>query len=94
MNLLYNNEFDLELQTAGTRYLIDPIIEDMLEQKSIATQEGDLSFEFSADKFLIYGKRQTADVHKSFKEKYLTKSIDYFKVSRKNGSIDISPNSN
>jgi hypothetical protein len=51
MNLLHNNEFGLKLQTTGIHLLIDPIVDDMLAQQLIATAEGDLSFELSADKF-------------------------------------------
>jgi len=94
MNLLHDNEFGLQLQMNGTHHLIDPIIEDMLQQNLIATPEGDLSFELSPDKFIINGKKQPADVHRSFKEKFLKKNTDYFKFSRKNGSINITANSN
>ena len=89
MNLLHNNEFGLKLQTTGIHLLIDPIVDDMLAQQLIATAEGDLSFELSADKFILNGKRQSAEVHNTFKEKYLKKNSDHFKFSRKNGSINI-----
>ena len=93
-NLLHNYEFGLHLQMNGTHHVIDPIIEEMVEQKLIATQEGNLSFELSSDKFIINGKKQPANVHSIFKEKYLKKNSDYYKYSRKNGSINISTHSN
>ena len=94
MNLLHNNEFGLQLQMNGTHYLIDPIIEDLLAKKLIATQGGDLSFELSAEKFIINGKKQPADVHNNFKEKYLKKNGDFYKYSRKNGVTNITTHSN
>jgi len=94
LNLLHNDEFALKLQGTGLQFLADPIIEEMLEHNLIATREGDLTFELSADKFIVNGKRQPAEVHNSFKEKYLKKNSDYIKFSRKNGSINITANSN
>ena len=94
MNLLQHYELGLQLQLNGTHHLIDPIIEDMVAQNLISTKEGDLSFELSANKFIINGKKQPADVHNSYKEKYLKKNSDYYKYSRKNGSINITTHSN
>ena len=94
MNLLQHYELGLQLQLNGTHHLIDPIIEDMVAQNIISTKDGNLSFELSANKFIINGKKQPADVHNSYKEKYLKKNSDYYKYSRKNGSINITTHSN
>ncbi len=94
MNMQDYGVFELKLQATGMHLLINPIIDDMLTQQLIATAEGDLSFELSADKFIVNGKRQSPEVHNRFKVKYLKKKSDHFKFSRKNGIINITTHSN
>jgi bla regulator protein blaR1 len=83
MNLLQDYQWDL--QQKQTYQAIEPIIEDMLGDMIITSQQ-ELTFELNADKFVVNGKKQPAEVHNRYKEKYLKKNGDYFKYSRKNGS--------
>jgi hypothetical protein len=83
MNLL--QDYQWEQQQPRTNNAIEPIIEDLLEEKIISTQQ-ELTFELNADKFVVNGKKQPAEVHNRYKEKYLKKNGDYYKYSRKNGS--------
>ena len=89
---LFNEKFDtfkeeaFEKQQQRTYILIDPIIEDMVEQKIILPHPEDVSFELNNKTFIVNGKKQPAEVHERFKKKYLRKDEDYFKFSRKNGS--------
>src|SRR5438552_9688521 len=92
---LFNEKFDtfkeeaFEKQQQRTYILIDPIIEDMVEQKIILPHPEDVSFELNNKTFIVNGKKQPAEVHERFKKKYLRKDEDYFKFSRKNGSTTI-----
>jgi hypothetical protein len=86
MNLFRNFQWEQQQQWSG--HAIEPIIEDMLDEKIISAREN-LSLELNADKFVVNGKKQPAEVHKRFQEKYLVKSSDYYKYSRKNGSVNI-----
>lgn len=84
MNLLQNYEW--EQQHQHTNRLIKPIIEDMVEEKIIAPQQDEISFELNDDRFVVNGKKQPAEVRDRFKKKYLKKKGDYFKFSKKNGN--------
>jgi hypothetical protein len=84
LNLLHN--YAWEQQQQRTYVLIDPIIEDMAEEKIIPSHHEEMSFELNDDAFIVNGKKQPAEVHVRFKKNYLTKDGDYFKFSRKNGS--------
>ena len=75
-----------EQQQQRTYILIDPIIEDMVEEKIIPPHQEEMSFELNDDTFIVNGKKQSAEVLDRFKKKYLKKDGDYFKFTRKNGS--------
>jgi bla regulator protein BlaR1 len=88
LGLLTNSA--LEQQQYHTYVLIDPIIQDMVEQKIIPEHQEELSFELNNNSFLVNGKKQPAETHERFRKKYLKKNGDYFKFSRKNGSTSTS----
>ncbi len=86
---LLNNSV-LEQQQYHTYVLVDPIIQDMVEQKIVPEHQEELSFELNNNSFIVNGKKQPAEIHERFKKKYLKKSGDYFRFSRKNGSTSTS----
>jgi hypothetical protein len=88
LGLLKNSA--LEQQQYHTYILIDPIIQDMVEQKIIPEHQEELSFELNNNSFIVNGKKQPAEIHERFKNKYIKKNGDYFKFSRKNGNTSTS----
>ena len=60
MNPLRN--YALEQQQQRTYVLIDPIIEDMAEEKIIPPHQEEMSFELNDDAFIVNGKKQSAEV--------------------------------
>ena len=103
---LYNKSFDLkyepnldngeQLSKEGifeqqhSFMIIDPIINDMVEEGLLPPHQEEMSFELNNGRFTINGKKQPADVHERYRKKYLKKDGDYFKFSRKNGSTSTS----
>lgn len=86
------NNSALEQQQYHTYVLIDPIIQDMVEQKIIPEHQEELSFELNNSSFIVNGKKQPTEIHERFRKKYLKKKGDYFKFSRRNGHSSTSIN--
>jgi bla regulator protein BlaR1 len=82
----------LEQQQYHTYVLIDPIIQDMVEQKIVPKHQDELSFELNNSSFIVNGKKQPIEIQERFRKKYLKKKGDYFKFSRKNGHSSTSIN--
>jgi len=82
----------LEQQQYHTYVLIDPIIQDLVEQKIVPEHQEELSFELNNNSFIVNGKKQPIEIHERFRKKYLKKKGDYFKFSRKNGHTSTSIN--
>lgn len=72
---------------------IQPVIEDLLEEKIISTADG-LSFDLNSHYFTVNGEKQSSEVYERFRKKYLKKEGDYLKYSKKNGRTNISINLN
>jgi chromosome segregation ATPase len=72
--------------------LIDPIIEEMIEEKIIPPHQDEISFELNSRSFIVNGKKQSADVHQRFKNRFLKNSGDYIKCTRKDGHTSTSIN--
>src|SRR6185436_19928206 len=64
LGLLTNSA--LEQQQYHTYVLIDPIIQDMVEQKIIPEHQEELSFELNNNSFIVNGKKQPAETHERF----------------------------
>src|SRR4029077_10361580 len=75
LGLLKNSA--LEQQQYHTYILIDPIIQDMVEQKIIPEHQEELSFELNNNSLIVNGKKQPAEIHERFKNKYIKKNGDY-----------------
>lgn len=81
-------------QQQNALILINPIIEDLQEEKIIPMQQDETSFELNDKTFIVNGQKQSAEIHGRFKKKFLKRDGDYFKFSRKNGHTSTSINLN
>jgi hypothetical protein len=71
---------------------IHPIIEDLIAEGLIPPQQEELSFELNNKSLIVNGKKQPAEMHEKFKNKYIKKDSHLFKYSRKNGSTSTTIN--
>jgi len=70
---------------------IPGIISELKYNKLVDDTEN-LSFTLNSKELVVNGKKQSAEVHRQFKEKYLDKDGDYFIYKRKGNSISTSIN--
>jgi hypothetical protein len=70
---------------------VSRIIAD-LGNRNLVTDENDLSFSLSDKELVVNGKKQPAEIHQQFKEKYIQKKGDRFKYSKKGNSTSITIN--
>jgi hypothetical protein len=67
------------------------IIADLSDQNLIR-DENDLSFSLNDKELVVDGKKQAAEIHQQFKEKYIENSSDRFIYSKKGNATSITIN--
>jgi len=92
-NILLHEQV-LQDQQQNALILINPILEELQEEKIISLPQDETSFELNNKVLIVNGKKQPAEIHERFKKKFLKKDGDYFKFSRKNGHTSTSINLN
>ena len=76
---------------AGNNSEINSIINELTKNNVITTSDA-LSFSLNNKELIVNGKKQPANLHQSFKEKYIPKPGDYIRYSKKGSSINVTIN--
>ncbi|HMH34306.1 MAG TPA: hypothetical protein VK543_14810, partial [Puia sp.] len=71
---------------SGSRSLIDPILEDLLDDNLIQNKD-QASFELDNDKLVVNKLQQSNALHKKYKEKFIKGGKDHFIYSASKGSV-------
>jgi bla regulator protein BlaR1 len=73
------------LKAQSTRDEIHGIISE-LSQANLIPDKANLSFTLNNDELIVNGKKASAEIHQQLKEKYISKSGDFYKYSRAGNS--------